>query len=151
MMRYRATIELFGKTATGLRVPPEVVASFGGGKRPPVLVTIGRHTYRSTVAAYGDEFFLPLSAKNRASVGVEAGDEVEVDLELDTQPRMIEVPPDLSAALDAAADARRHFDGLSYSHQRQYVTWISDAKRVETRERRIAKAVEMLREGRTQR
>lgn len=150
-MRFRARIELFGKTATGLRVPEEVVAGLGRRNRPPVRVTIGTHTYRSTVAVHGEEFFLPLNPKNRASAGVAAGDEVDVEIELDIAPRQMAVPPDFTTALDADTDTRRFFDGLSYSHQREYVTWIEEAKRAETRRRRIAKAVEMLREGRTQR
>lgn len=150
-MRFRATIELFGRTATGLRVPAEVVAGLGERQRPPVRVTIGSHTYRSTVAVYGDEFFLPLSAKNRASAGVAAGDEVNVDVEYDTEPREITPPSDLAAALDADTTARQNFDGMSFSHKREYVEWIEEAKRPETRRRRIAKAVNMLREGRSQR
>jgi hypothetical protein len=92
-MRFRTTIELGGKTATGFRVPPEVVASFGPRKRVPVRVTIGGHTYRSTVAPYGEAFMIPLSAENRTSAGVAAGDEVEVDIEPDTEPREVTVPP----------------------------------------------------------
>lgn len=150
-MKFRATIELFTKTGTGLRIPREVVERLGQRKRPPVRVTIGGHTYRSTVAVYGDEFFLPLNAQNRTRAGVAAGDEVDVDVELDTEPREVAVPADLTSALEGDAQARRHFDGLSYSHRREYVTWIEDAKRAETRRRRIASAVGMLREGRTQR
>jgi hypothetical protein len=148
-MRFRTTIELGGKTATGFRVPPEVVASFGPRKRVPVRVTIGGHTYRSTVAPYGEAFMIPLSAENRTSAGVAAGDEVEVDIEPDTEPREVTVPPDLTGALDGAADARRYFDGLSYSHKRAYVLWIEEAKKAETRQQRIAKAVSMLQEGKT--
>ena len=99
-MRFRSVVQLEGKTATGFRVPPEVVAALGTGKRPPVRVTIGGHTYRSTVAAYGDVFMLPLSAENRMAAGVAAGDEIEVELELDTAPREVTVPADLAAALD---------------------------------------------------
>jgi hypothetical protein len=150
-MRFRTTVELFGKTATGLRVPAEAVAALGDAKRPKVVVTIGPHTYRSTVAVYGDEYFLPLNAANRAGAGVSAGDEVDVDMDLDTAPREVLVPADLGEALDGDTDAWRFFAGLSFSHQREYVTWIEEAKRPETRARRIGKAVEMLREGRSQR
>jgi Bacteriocin-protection, YdeI or OmpD-Associated/Domain of unknown function (DUF1905) len=146
---FRTTVELFTKTGTGLRVPTEVVARLGSGKRPPVRVTIGGYTYRSTVAAYGDEYFLPLNAGNRERAGVAAGDQVDVDVDLDTAPREVTVPSDLAAALDDDAEARRSFDGLSYSHKREYVSWIEEAKRDETRRRRIAKAVDMLRAGET--
>lgn len=151
MATFRTTVELFTKTGTGLRVPQEVVASLGQRKRPPVRVTIGDYTYRSTVAVYGDEYFLPLNVNDRTNAGVAAGDQIDVDIELDTEPREVTVPADLASALDKDAQANGHFDALSYSHKREYVTWIEDAKRAETRERRIAKAVEMLHEGRRQR
>jgi hypothetical protein len=144
-MRFRTTIELGGKTATGFRVPPEVVASLGRGRRPPVRVTIGGHAYRSTVAAYGDAFLLPLSAENRVAAGVAAGDEVDVDVELDTEPREVTVPPDFADALDRDEDARRSFDGLSYSNKRRLVLSIEDARTAETRQRRIARAIDTLR------
>ena len=147
-MKFMTVIELGGKTATGFRVPEEVVQALGSGKRPAVTVRIGPHTYRSTVAAYGDVFMLPLSAENREAAGVAAGDEVEVELEFDTAPRVIEVPDDFAAALDAVPEARRTFDGLSYSNQRFHVESVTGAKTDETRQRRIDKAVAVLREGR---
>ncbi len=148
-MRFRTTIRLEGKTATGFRVPPEVVEALGRGKRPPVRVTIGGHVYRSTVAAYGDVFMIPLAAEHRDVAGVAAGDEVEVDLELDTEPREVTVPPDLAEALAREPDAERFFGGLSYSNRRRFVLSIEDAKTPETRQRRVARSVELLREGRT--
>src|SRR6266849_16396 len=148
-MRFRAIIQLGGKTATGIRVPAEVVASLGPSKRPPVRVTINGHTYGSSVASMGGQFILPISAENRKSAGVAAGDEVDVDIELDTEPREVTVPPDFTDALDRDADARRFFDGLSYSQKQRYVLSIEQAKTAETRKLRIAKAVSMLREGRT--
>ena len=147
-MRFLTVIELGGKTATGFQVPVEVVQALGTGKRPAVTVRIGSHTYRSTVAAYGDVYMLPLSAENREAAGVAAGDEVEVEVELDTAPRVIEVPTDFAAALDAEPAARRTFDGLSYSNQRYHVESITGAKTPETRQRRIEKSIGVLREGR---
>ena len=146
-MIYRTTVELFTKTGTGLRVPREVVTELGRGKRPPVRVTIGGHTYRSTVAAYSGTYMLPLSAENRTGAGVAAGDEVDVEIELDTEPREVDVPADLAAALDADPAARRCFDGLSYSLRRRHVLGVEGAKTPETRQRRIDKAVAALREG----
>jgi hypothetical protein len=146
-VRFRTTVELGGKTATGFEVPAQVVADFDSGKRPAVRVTIGRHTYRSTVAVMGGRFLLPLSAENRAAAGVAAGDEVEVSLELDTAPREVEVPADLASALQENAAARKAFEKLSYSHKRRHVLAIEDAKKPETRRRRIEKAVEMLTMG----
>jgi len=147
-MRFRATIQLEGKTATGIPVPTGVVERLGKGKRPPVRVTIGGHTYRSTVAAYGDVFMLPLSAENRKAAGVAGGDEVDVDVELDTEPRTVEVPEDFAGALAAEPEAKRFFEGLSYSQQRWHVLSIEGAKAAETRQRRIDTSVAMLREGR---
>jgi hypothetical protein len=147
-MRFRATIQLGGKTATGIQVPDAVVADLGGGKRPAVRVTINGYTYRSTVATMGGVFMLPVSAEVRAGAGVQAGDDVDVDIERDNEPREVVVPPDFAAALDGDADAKRFFDGLSYSHKQRHVLSIEGAKTSETRERRIAKAVEMLRQGR---
>ena len=147
-MRFRSTIELGGRTATGLEVPAEVVEAFGVGKKPPVRVTIGAHTYRSTVAVMGGRYLLPLSAENRAAAGVAAGDEVDVDVELDTEPREVAVPADLSAALEGDDAAREAFERLSYSHRRRHVMAIEEAKTPETRQRRVTKALETLREGR---
>ena len=146
-MRFTTTIELGGKTATGMRVPAEIVTALGRGQRPPVLVTIGGHTYRSTIAAYRGSYFLPLAAEHREAAGVAAGDTVEVELELDDQPREVTVPTDLAEALAAAPSARTAFDTLSYSNQRRIVLEVEGAKAAETRARRIAKAVAALREG----
>lgn len=146
-MKFSTTIELGGKTATGMRIPAEIVASLGSGKKPAVRVTINGYTYRSTVAVYGGEFMLPVSAEVRAGAGISAGDKVEVTIELDTEPREVTVPPDLAAALDVDAAARQFFDGLSYSNKRRIILSIEDAKTPETRQRRIDKAVEKLREG----
>ncbi|HEX7172552.1 MAG TPA: YdeI/OmpD-associated family protein [Candidatus Limnocylindria bacterium] len=147
-MKFSTTIALGGKTATGFQVPDRVVESLGAGKRPAVTVRIGGHTYRSTVATMDGVFMLPLSAANREAAGVAAGAEVEVELTLDTAPRVMAVPDDLAAALDAEPAARGTFDGLSYSLQRFHVESVTGARTDETRQRRIAKAVATLREGR---
>lgn len=140
-MRFRSVVELGGKLATGIPVPDDVVEALGAGKRPPVRVTVGGHAYRTTVAPMGGRFFVPLSAANRESAGVAAGDEVDVTIELDTAPRTVDVPADLAAALDADPAARRAFDALSYSHQRAHVESVEGAKAPETRQRRIDKVV----------
>jgi hypothetical protein len=139
-MRFRTTIELGGKTATGFQVPPEVVESLGRGKRVPVVVTINGHSYRSTIAPYSGAFYLPLSAENRGAAAVAAGDEIEVEIEVDDKPREIAVPDDLARALDSGG-VRPVFDALSYSRKRQIVEPIEAAKAPETRQRRIDKAV----------
>ena len=150
-MKFRATVELGGKTATGIRVPAEIIEGLGSNKKPAVRVTINGHTYRSTIAPRGGEFLLPISAENRSGAGVQAGDEVNVDIELDTAPREVTVPPDFAAALDDDPVARRFFDGLPYSQRHWFVLGVEEAKKPETRTRRIEKAVARLREGRGQR
>ncbi len=147
-MRFRATIEQRGKTACGMQVPAEIVEALGHGKRPPVKVTINGFTYRSTVAAYTNEYLIGVSAENRLGAGVKAWDVVDVDLELDLAPRAVTVPADFAAALDAEPAARSFFDGLSYSNKSRFVLGIEGAKTPETRQRRIDKAIELLREGR---
>ena len=147
-MRFRTTVELGGKTATGMPVPPEVVEALGSGKKPPVRVTVGGHSYRSTVGSRDGVYLLPLSAENRTAAGVAAGDEVEVEVELDDEPRELAVPEDLAAALAEDEVARAEFERLSYSHRQRHVLAIEGAKAPETRARRVAKAVEMLRDGR---
>ena len=145
-MNFRATLLLKGKTATGFQVPLEVVAGLGSSKKPAVLATINGHTYRSSVASMGGVFMLPVSAEQRANAGVTAGN--EVDVELDTEPRDVTVPADFAAALDVDIGARRRFDTLSYSNRLRHVVSVEGAKTDETRQRRIAKSVSDLREGR---
>ncbi len=145
---FTAEARLHGRTATFFTVPDEVVAALSGRKRVPVRVTVNGHAYRSTVAPMGGEFLLPLNRGNREAAGVAAGETVAVTVELDTEPRVVEPPPELAEALAEAPDAAETFDGMSYTHQREYAEWVAEAKREETRQRRAAKAVEMLREGR---
>jgi Bacteriocin-protection, YdeI or OmpD-Associated/Domain of unknown function (DUF1905) len=147
-MRFRTTIVQSGKTTTGIQVPDAVVEALGSGKRPAVKVTVNGYSYRSTVASMGGVFMVSLSAEHRAGAGVAGGDEVEVDLELDSAPREVTVPPELAAALDAEPAARATFDGLSYSNRSWHVLQVTGAKSEETRQRRIAKSVEALKQGR---
>jgi hypothetical protein len=132
--------------ATGISVPAEVVAALGKGKRPKVVVTVnGRFSYRSTVAPYaGGVNMLPVSAERRAAAGIKAGDQIEVTLELDTEPRTVDVPDDLAAALAAKPGAREAFDQLSYTMRNEHVRQVETAKAAETRQRRIAGIVAKL-------
>lgn len=139
-MKFRTTIELGGKTATGFAVPDEVVEDLGSGRRPAVTITIGGFTYRTTVARMGGRYMVPLSAENRTGAGVAAGDDVDVTIELDTAPRLVDVPDDFAAAL-ADAGIRANFDRMSFSHRKEWVRSIEDAKSDATRQRRIEKAV----------
>ena len=147
-MRFHTTILQAGKTATGLRIPDEIVEGFGAGKRPPVRVTIHGYTYRSTVAVMGGDYMVGVNADNRAGAGVAGGDQVDVDIELDTEPREVCVPSDFAAALDAEPEARRTFDMLSNSNKGWHASQIEGAKSDETRQRRIARSIDALREGR---
>ena len=127
--------------ATGIPVPPEVIAALDAGKRPKVTVTLNGYTYRTTVAPYGDVYMLPLSAEHRHAAGVQASDRVEVTLALDTEPRTVELPDDLAEALAAVPGAREAFDRLAYSHRKEHVRAVIEAKKPETRARRIAAVV----------
>jgi hypothetical protein len=146
-MRFLATVLLGGKTATGVEVPEDVVSSLGSSKRPKVRATINGYTYRSSVASMGGRFMLGISAEVRESAGVAAGDEVEIDFELDSEPREVCVPPDFAQALRRDTKAKRTFDGLSYSNRQRHVLSIEGARTAETRQRRIDTAVKTLREG----
>jgi hypothetical protein len=128
-------------------VPPEVVASLGTSKRPKVRVTIKGYTYRSSVAVMGGKFMLGVSAAVREAAGVAPGETVDVEMVLDTEKREVSVPADLTAALAKDAKARKFFEGLSYSNRLRLVLAIEAAKTAETRERRIAKTVSGLHEG----
>lgn len=148
-MRIRVLIQATGKTAAGMEIPADVVASLGAGRKPPVRVAIGSHTYRSSIASLGGVYMLGISAENRARAGVAAGEVVDLDIELDTEPREVTVPPDFRAALDREPAAATFFDGLSYSNRLRLVLAIDGARTPETRQRRIEKSVAGLREGRS--
>jgi antitoxin component of MazEF toxin-antitoxin module len=146
-IKFRTTILQAGKTATGIRIPEEIVESLGAGKRPPVKVTINSYTYRSTIAVMGGTFMVGISAVVRENAGVKGGDEIDVHLELDTQPREVVLPADFKKALDRDKLARQKFDGLSYSNKQRHVLPVEQAKTEETRQRRIEKAISLLRKG----
>lgn len=147
-MRFRATLDLHGKTATGITVPDTIVAQLAGGKRPPVAVTINGYTFRTTIAPMGGRALLGVNAENRAAAGIAAGDVVDVDLELDTAPREVATPDDLAAALAGEPEARAFYEKLSYTHRKEWVRWIEEAKKADTRSARVGKTVEALRSGR---
>jgi uncharacterized protein YdeI (YjbR/CyaY-like superfamily) len=131
-----------------MQVPNEIVEALGAGKRPPVRVTINGYTYRNTIAVMSGVFMVGVNAENREKAQVAGGDEVDVDIELDTQPRELTLPPDFSEALEREPDAKRFFETLSHSRQQALVLPIDQAKTPETRQRRMDKALSALREGR---
>ena len=144
-MRFESRVELGGKTATGIEIPTEIIEALGTSKRPPVTITINGYTYRTTAVRMGGRFLVPLAAENREAAGVAAGDEVVVDIENDTAPREVDLPADLAAAMDDAV--RATYDGLSFTHRKEWVRWVEEAKKPETRAARIEKTVAGLREG----
>jgi hypothetical protein len=146
-MRFRTKMLTAGKTALGFEIPPEVIEGLGAGKHPPVLVTINGYTYRNTVAVYGGVYMIGVSAENRAQAKVKGGDEADVDLELDTAPREVDVPSELQAALDADPAAKATFEKLSYSNKSWHALQVTTTNNPETRARRIEKNVAALREG----
>lgn len=139
-MRFRTTILQSDKTATGIEVPPAVVEQLGAGKRPPVRVTINGFTYRSTIAVMGGAFMVGVSAENRAGAGVKGGDEVDVTVEIDEAPRVLELPEEFAVALRDAGVLEK-FQALSYSKQNSFVAPWSAAKSDATRDKNLAKAI----------
>jgi hypothetical protein len=146
-MQFRTTILSGGKTAAGIEIPVAVVDALGSSRKPAVKVTINGYQYRSTVATVNGVFMIGVSNDVRQAAGVAAGEEVDVTLELDTEPRTVVIPPELEELLAADPAARAALDKLSYSNQRRIVEPIDAAKTPETRQRRIDKAIESLRAG----
>jgi hypothetical protein len=150
MLRLHATFEPRGPAAA-IVLTDEQVTALGGGKAFPVRVTANGVTIAARVARMGGENLLGFSKKSRAELGVEIGDTVDVVIALDTSPREVQLPPALATALGEDAGARAAFDALAPSHRKEFVRWIEEAKREETRRSRIEQAVQLVREGRTRR
>lgn len=148
-IQFTATLQPRGPAAAVVLDETQVVAVGEGLKRFPVLATVNGYSWRTTVTRMRGEFLLGLSRAVRSEAGVEAGDFVEVELVLDTEPREVEVPEALEKALAGDGAARTAFEGLSFSHRKEYARWIDEAKRDETRTRRVGQVLEMLREGKT--
>jgi hypothetical protein len=143
--RFEATLGRHG-SGTVIVVPFDLKEVFGSG-RPPVRATVNGYTFRTTLFTMGGRALLGLNRDVRDAVGLDAGAHVSVQLERDDEPRAVAVPVDFAAALDGDPAVRETFDGLSYTHRKEYVRWIEEAKREETRARRLAKSIELLREG----
>jgi bacteriocin resistance YdeI/OmpD-like protein/uncharacterized protein DUF1905 len=144
--KFTALLQVEGKTATFIEVPLDVPAIFGG-KRVSVRGTINGFPFRSTIAAYGDRFYLPVNKGVREGAGASAGETVTVELERDEDPRKVDIPADLAEALKVAPSADKTFKGLSYTHQKEYASWITEAKRDATRRSRVEKTISLLRAG----
>ena len=142
-MKFKTKIIQSGNN-TGISVPEEIIKNFNAGKKPPVKITLNKYTYRSTVAVMGGKYMVSLSAENRKNAKVEGGDEAEIIIELDTEPRTVELPPDFEKALHKNAEAKKKFETLSISKKKYLVLPVLDAKTEETRIRRIEKAIVLL-------
>jgi hypothetical protein len=148
-IQFRTSLQQRGPAAAVVLDDAQVGAVGEGPKRFPVIATVNGYTWRTTVARMGGEFLVGLNKDVRNDAGVVAGDDVDVILELDAAPREVEVPEALAAALASDAKAKAAFDGMAYTHRKEYARWIAEAKRDETRERRVQQAVEMIRAGKT--
>ena len=145
-MKYRAKVIPSGN-ATAVEVPTDVMKALGSGRRPLIAVTINGHMWRSRVALMRGQCLVGISAANSAASGIAEGDVVEVDLELDTEPRVVPEPPDLAKALNDDPEGRAAFDRLPYGLKRKHVAAIEEAKTSEVRQRRIASLVATMRSG----
>ena len=146
-MKFKTKLLQAGKTATGIEIPDKIVEGFGAGKKPPVRITINGYTYRNTVAVMGGVFMVGVSAEHRKGANVQGGDVIEVTIELDTEPREVEIPEEFQKALKKNVTAKKYFESLAYSRKKAIVTLIKDAKTEETKQRRIEKSIQGLQEG----
>ena len=139
------TTELYSADGrnTGIRVPPELLEEWGVGKRVPVIVNVNGFEYRSTIASMRGQLLIPFSSDKRAETGLGAGDAITVTLTHDAEERSVEIPDDLMGALDAAG-LRPAFDALAFSHRTEHVRAVIDAKKPETRQRRIEAVITKL-------
>jgi hypothetical protein len=147
-VKFKTTIlQAEGSTATGIHIPDDILLALGAGKKPPVRMSVNGYEYRSTVATVDGRYMVGFNADHRAASGLKGGDAVEVDVEVDTEPRTVELPADFQQALDAEPAARQTFDRLSNSLKGYHVSQVTGAKTDETRLRRIEKSVATLKEG----
>jgi hypothetical protein len=148
-IRFQAQLQPRGPAAAVVLDDAQVADVGEGAKRFPVVATVNGYTWRTSVARMGGEFLLGLSREVRHGAGVEAGDLVDVAVELDAAPRDVEVPEALAEALAADPKAKANFDAMAFTHRKEYARWVADAKREETRQRRVRQALEMIRSGKT--
>jgi len=140
---FHTTILQTGKNTAGIQVPEEIIEKLGSGKRPLVRVTINNYTYRSAVAVMAGKYMISFSSAHRKAAGVQGGDDADITLELDLEPRTVEIPKDLEDAL-IKANALDVFEKSAPSMKKEYVRQVIEAKAQETRERRINKIVDKL-------
>jgi hypothetical protein len=146
---FKAQLQARGPAAAVVLDDAQVAIVGEGAKRFPVVATVNGYTWRTSVARMGGEFVLGLSKEVRQGAGAQAGDEVDVTIELDAAPREVEVPEALAVALAADPEASAAFGRMAFTHRKEYARWVAEAKREETRQRRVVQAVEMIRSGKT--
>ncbi|WP_460497571.1 YdeI/OmpD-associated family protein [Glycomyces tarimensis] len=150
-MKFDAELRLNGKTATGVPVPDSIIEALGGGRRSKVTVSLNGHRFRTSLGTMAGQVMIPVSGVVRSAAGIEAGDRLHVEIALATEPEHVDVPEDLQAALSSEPDAHAFFDGLTASQQRGYTEWIQQAKKAETRQRRLEQTLDALRQARPRR
>ncbi|HEY9291395.1 MAG TPA: YdeI/OmpD-associated family protein [Microlunatus sp.] len=143
-MKFRGELELNGKTATGITVPDKIIEELGAGRRPRVSVSFNSYTFQIGLGTMAGQVKIPVSGAIREAAGVRAGDQLEVQIELATQPVVVGVPDELRDALAGEPEAKTFFEGLTTSQQRGYTEWIEQAKKPETRQRRVDQALQAL-------
>ena len=148
-LSFRARLEPRGPAAAVVLDEEQVAAVGEGAKRFPVVATVNGFTWRTSVTRMGGGFLLGLNREVRQQAGVDAGDDVEVRLELDTAPREVELPDELAAALRSDSQVQTRFDAMAFTHRKEFARWVAEAKRDETRQRRAEQAVQMIRDGQT--
>jgi hypothetical protein len=149
VIRFRAQLQRRGPAAAVVLDEAQAAAVGEGARRFPVVATVNGYTWRTSVARMGGEFLVGLNREARGGAGVQVGDEAEVTIELDQAPREVEVPEALAAALAVDPQAAAAFERMAFTHRKEYARWIDEAKRPETRQRRAAQAVQMIRAGKT--
>ena len=149
VIRFRAQLQRRGPAAAVVLDEIQVATVGEGAKRFPVVATVNGYAWQTSVSRMGGEFLLGLNREVRTAAGVQAGDEAEVIIELDETTREVDVPADLAAALAADPQAAASFERMAFTHRKEYCRWIDEAKRAETRLRRVAQAVEVIRAGKS--
>jgi Bacteriocin-protection, YdeI or OmpD-Associated/Domain of unknown function (DUF1905) len=145
-MKFKTKIVQSGNN-TGIHVPDEIIEKMGAGKKPSVVITLKKYTYRNTVAVMGDKYMVSLSAEHRKNANVSGGEELEVTIALDTEPRTVELPEEFQKVLNKNTAAKRNFEALSPSKKKYLVLDITSAKTEDTKLRRIEKAINSLMQG----
>lgn len=146
-MKFTSQLTVVENDNAGIPVPPEVVTALGGGNHPKVSLTLNGFTYRSSIAKMGGEFWIPVSKARRAEGKLEVGVPYEIEIELDTAPRKVDVPVELAAHFEIDANAKSAWEAMSYSNQLRMVTPINNAKKPETRQRNVDKVITQLGES----